>query len=333
MQELFGNLCSVFGPSGREHRVMDLIQSEVEPFADSMERDALGSLLVLKKGKSSEKRLMLAAHADEIGIAVTCIDDKGFILFSTVGGVNPKGKLGGTRVIFENGTIGIIQMREVMRERAVEVNELFIDIGSSSREETLNRVKVGDFAVFEGASRSQGDFFISKAIDDRVGCLVLIEAIRRIETPEYDTWFVFTTQEEVGTRGAKGAAYRIDPHFGLAVDVTLCGDTPEEFPLNMCAGEGVAIKSRDRNIIVPTAVIDHLVETAEENSIPWQMEVLPFGGTDAGAIQLVRGGVAAGTLSIPCRYVHTPSEMVHMKDVQAAVDLTVALCLKPFPFQ
>ena len=332
MNELLTKLCTTFGPSGREHLIIDFIKKEVKEYSDSMEVDALGSLIVKKNGKSSDKRLMFAAHADEIGIAVTFIDTRGYIQFSTVGGVNLKNKLGGSRVIFESGVVGIIQQRDVFKKRNVEIQELFIDIGSKNREETLSKVRVGDFAVFDGSSLSQGDYFISKALDDRVGCLVLIETLKQLKKPEFDTYFVFSSQEEVGTRGAQGAAYAIEPDFALAVDVTLCGDTPEDFQVNMELGKGVAIKSRDRNIIVPTAVINHLTSLADKKKIPWHMEVLPFGGTDAGAIQLTKGGVPAGTLSIPCRYVHSPSEMVDMNDVKATIALSLAVCNNKFEF-
>lgn len=326
MKELLKELCTTFGPSGRESQIIKKIQEKVSPHADEMKIDTLGTLMVLKKGQHPQKKLMFAAHADEIGLVVTYIDTKGFLHFSTIGGVNLKEKLGGVRVLFENNTHGIIQKRNAMKETPNHEAEFYIDIATMSREESQTHVKVGDFAVFQGETHYQGDYCISKALDNRIGCAILIEALKKIKIPHYDTWFVFTTQEEVGARGAQTATYQIDPDYGFAVDVTLCGDNPQEYPLNMKCGDGVAIKARDRSIIVPTAIIDLLIETAEEHKIPWQMEVLPFGGTDAGVIQLARGGVQAGTLSIPCRYVHTPSEMVHLKDVEATKELVVALC-------
>jgi tetrahedral aminopeptidase len=331
MIEFLKKLCSTYGPSGREHRVVEVIQAEIKDHVDSTEVDPMGSLIAFKKGKSDAKRLMFAGHMDEIGLVATYIDKDGFIQFSTVGGVNPKNKIGGSRVMFENGIMGVVQQREVFKQRPTTVQELFIDIGVSSKEATLEQVKVGDFAVFDGPPVEQGNYFISKALDDRVGCYVMVEALKRLSIPEYDTYFVFTSQEEVGCRGAKTAAYRIDPHLGLALDVTLVGDTPEEYPLNMELGKGVAIKSRDAGIIVPTAVVEHLVDIAKKEQITYHMEVLPFGGTDASSIQLTKNGVLAGTLSIPTRYVHSPSEMLHLGDLEQTIKLTKAVCEYDLP--
>ncbi len=325
MKEILKQICPVFAPSGRETKMMQAIQAMVKDYADEIKIDTLGSLMVLKKGKDASKKLMFAAHADEIGLVVTRIDEFGFLSFSVVGGVNVKAKMGGVRVVFENGTVGIVCKREAMKANSVAEHDLFIDIAASSKEEATKLVKVGDFAVFQGDCIEQGNFVFSKALDDRAGCAVLIKTLQKMKKPQYDTWFVFTTQEEVGTRGAQTATYQIEPDFAFAIDVTLVGDNPQEYPVNMRCGEGVAIKARDRSIIVPVKLLDFLTDLAAANKIPYQMEVLPFGGTDAGAIQISKKGVLTGALSIPCRYVHTASEMIHKSDLQATMDMVLAI--------
>lgn len=326
MKALLQQLCPVFGPSGREEGVIALIESMVSPYADSLQRDALGSLMALKKGRDSSHRLMIAAHADEIGLIVTQIDPYGFLAFSAVGGVSVNEKAGGTRVRFENGTVGVIQKRAAKGDSPAKEADLFIDIGAASREAALRLVSPGDFAVFHGETLFQGDFCISKALDNRVGCAAAVKAFQSLGTPAYDTYFVWTTQEEVGARGAATAAYCIHPTWALAVDTTLVGDNPQALPVAMECGRGVAVKVRDKSLIVPKKWVERLLQAADDAGIPHQMEVLPFGGTDAGAIQLTRNGVLSGTLSIPTRYVHTASEMVHLGDARAAEQLIEAVC-------
>lgn len=324
----FKTICQTFGPSGREKQVLDRIQQEVQPYADQIVFDGLGSLLVLKKGIDSSRKMMFASHADEIGLVVTFIDEKGFARFSTVGGVSFSQKLGGARVQFENGTIGVIG-RAWSAKSELELSQLYLDLGTHSKKETEALIQVGDFATFVGEAFIQKDFIVSKALDNRCGCMILIEALKQMEKPAIDSWFVFTTQEEVGARGAKTAASLIRPDYAFAIDVTLCGDTPESLPLNVEMGKGVAIKSRDRSIIVPTIIIDYLQRLAETKKIPYQMEVLPYGGTDAGSIQLVGEGILCGTLSIPCRYVHTPSEMINFFDIEKTLQLVLAITQSP----
>lgn len=321
MKDTLKKLTEAFGPSGSEQQVRDLIRAEVEGLADTVHVDALGNLDAIKHGPG--KRVMLAAHMDEIGVIVTYIDEKGFLRFSGVGGLRPLTLLG-SRVRFADGTIGVIGIEKVDDpSKAPQQDQLYIDIGATARDQV--KVRIGDVACMDRAFVDGGQRVIGKAMDDRAGCAVLIEAMRRLRKSEHEVHFTFTTQEEVGLRGATTCTYCVDPDLAIAVDVTLTGDTPRAATMAVSLGAGAAIKVRDGGMLAHPAVRDLLVQRAEESGIPYQLEVLDGGTTDARVMQTTRGGIASGVISIPCRYVHTPSEMIDMSDAQAAVDLLVAV--------
>jgi len=321
VKDLIKRLTEEYGPSGTEGEVAETIRAEITPFVDEVKLDELGSLMAVRKGAGA--RVMLAAHMDEIGLIVTHIDKKGFLRFSAVGGVSAS-RLSGLRVVFGNGQVGTIGLEK----SGNTMDKMFIDIGATSKEEAEAKVSIGDFAVFKQDYVDLGDRLIAKAMDDRVGCAVLIEAARRLKTSPNQVYFVFTSQEEVGCRGAGTAAYAIEPDMGIAVDVTRTGDTPEAATMEVSLGKGAAIKVRDSGIIVHQGVRQFLVQTAKESNIPYQLEVLISGGTDAGPMQRSRGGVPAGVISIPSRYVHSPSEMVDINDVEGCVKLLTAVLEK-----
>jgi endoglucanase len=226
-------------------------------------------------------------------------------------------------VTFENGTLGVIGIEEKRedRDKAPKLEQLYIDVGATEKEDAP--VGVGDPAVFVRPFAVQGRRLIAKAMDDRIGCAILIETMRQLgETPN-EIHFVFTSQEEVGLRGAQTAAFGIEPDLAIAVDVTGTGDTPEARPMAVELGKGPAVKVQDSRMIAHPMVRELLVEAAEKAGISYQLEVLERGTTDAAAMQLARAGVPAGCLSIPCRYVHTPSEMVDEEDVKGAVEVLV----------
>lgn len=328
MKELIRKLVEAAGPSGYEQSVRDLIKEEVTPYADEIRVDALGNLIV-RKGQKREGglRIMTAAHMDEIGVIVTHIEDDGFVRFTTIGGVRPHTCLGG-RVQFINGVRGVIGGEKLeSMDRVHSFDKLFIDVGATSKADCP--VKVGDVAVFERPFLDLGKRLVAKAMDDRIACAIQIEALRRLGDTPNEIYLVFTTQEEVGTRGATPAAFGIDPELGLSVDVTLTGDTPKGIKMAVALGKGPAIKVRDSGMLADPRIVRWMVETAEKANIPYQLEVLDGGSTDARAIQLVRAGVPSGCLSIPCRYIHSPSEMVDYDDVQNAVALLVALLSNP----
>jgi len=329
MKELIKKLTETYGPSGHEERIREVIRAEIEGLADEVRVDALGNLIALKRGKGQGIKVMLAAHMDEIGIIVTHVDEKGFLRFAPVGGVRPLTLLGG-RAVFADGTVGTFGMEKREPEEAKKIptfDKLYLDVGARDKESVP--VKVGDVACFQRPFVAQGDRLIAKALDDRIGCAVLIQVMRDLKETPHDVYFVFSVQEEVGLRGATTSTYGIQPDLGISVDVTRTGDTPEAHPMAVSLGAGPAIKVKDGRMLAHPAVKDLLVRTAEELGIPYQLEVLERGTTDAAAIQISREGVPAGCLSIPCRYVHTPSEMVDYNDVANAVKLLVAVLSKP----
>jgi endoglucanase len=324
MRDLVRKLVETFGPSGCEDKVREVIRAEVEPYADEVRVDALGSLIARKRGGGAGKRIQLSAHMDEIGVIVSYIDEKGYARFSRIGGVGPLTTVGG-RVVFADGTIGVIGI-EQKRKNATKVpglNEMYIDVGATSADDCP--VAVGDSASFDRPFNGQGTRLIAKAMDDRIGCAVLIETLRRLDGTPHDLYFAFTIQEETGLVGAATTAFGIDPEIAIAVDVTMSGDTPESYPMAVGLGKGPAIKVLDGGMIADRAVREKMVASAKAAGIPYQMEVLPRGTTDAMAMQLVRSGVPAGCLSIPCRYVHSPSEMVDENDVENGVRLMLEL--------
>ncbi|HHT36840.1 MAG TPA: M42 family metallopeptidase [Firmicutes bacterium] len=322
MKSLIKELVESYGPTGFESEVTDKIKEIVKDYVDECYVDTLGNLIARKKG--SGKKVMFSAHADEIGVIVTYIDENGFLRFSNVGGLNPLTLLG-NRVRFANGVVGVVG-REKGDLKDLAIDKMYIDIGAESEKEAREKVSIGDFAVFHREFADLGNRIIAKALDDRVGCAVLIEAIRRLEKSEHDLYFVFSVQEEVGLRGARTAAYGIDPDLGVALDVTRTGDTPEAHRMDVSLGAGTAIKVKDSSVIAHPKVKDLMVRLAKDNNIKYQLEVLEAGGTDAGAIHLTKDGVPSGTISIPCRYVHTVSEMVDMRDVENSVELVLAIC-------
>lgn len=330
MKKLLQTLTETFGPSGYENEVRKIVRSEVETLADEVRVDALGNLIVRKRPTRSSpepKKVMIAAHMDEIGVIVSHVDEKGFVRFSPIGGVFRRYVLGG-RVRFLNGTQGIIGF-----DRLDNVNELptldkvYIDVGASSPGDSP--VKVGDVAAFDRQFSDLGRRLVAKSLDNRVGVLVAIETLRALKSTAYDLYFVFTTQEEVGVRGATTSAYGLDPDVGIALDVTPSADTPNSLRMEIALGKGPCIKIQDIGMIADPRIVQWMIQTAEKNRVPYQREVLLIGGTDARAIQLTRAGVPVGCISVPVRYVHSPSEMVDFSDVQNAVRLLTALLRTP----
>lgn len=324
MKALIQKLVETIAPSGYETPIRELILGEIKDAADEVRVDALGNLVVRKGQKSpAGKRIMLAAHMDEIGLIATHVDENGFVRFSTIGGVRPHTLYGG-RVRFLNGTAGVIGGERLENmERVHSFEKLFIDVGATSKEDCP--VRVGDVAAFERPFLDLGKRLVAKSMDDRISVAVMIETLRQLSQSPHEIYFVFSTQEEVGVRGATTAAFGVDPEIGIAVDVTATGDTPKGMKMAVALGKGPAIKVKDSGMIADPRVVRWMADTAEQAGIPYQLEILEGGSTDARAMQLTRAGVAAGCLSIPCRYIHTPSEMVDYDDVQNAVRLLTAL--------
>lgn len=325
MKSLIQKLVETTGPSGYEAEIRAVVRAEVAPLADEVRVDALGNLIA-RKGQGGQK-IMLSAHIDEIGVIVTHIEENGFLRFTGIGGVYPLHCVGG-RVRFLNGQIGVIYSeRTEDRSRVPGLDQMYIDVGATSPKDSP--VRVGDVAAFDRSFVDLGDKLVSKAMDDRISAAVLIETLRQLKSTPYEVYFVFSTQEEVGLRGATTAAYGIDPDLAVAVDVTGSGDTPKGYKMAVALGKGPAVKVRDGGMLADPRIVAWMSQTAEKAGIPYQLEVLEFGTTDARAIQITRAGVPAGCLSIPCRYIHSPSEMVDYRDVKNGVHLLVKMLSQP----
>lgn len=320
---LLKKLTGADAPSGRESAIRDIIISEAEKLGYEITTDALGSVVAHRPGNG--KKLMLDAHMDEIGVIVSYIEDNGFIRFGAVGGLDIK-ELHKRRVRFQNGTIGAIGAEEEKFEKKAELSAMYIDIGAADKAAAEQLVMTGDTAVFDGAFHQQGDTVISKALDDRAGCYMLLKVMKKLKKSENDLYFVFSAQEEVGLRGAKTAAYAVMPDYAIAVDVTDTGDVPSCKPMDVKLSGGAAIKVMDRSVMCDVHVVDTLRGLAKSNGIPHQTEIMTEGGTDAGAIALTRGGVRAGGISLPTRYIHSPSETASIADIEACIELLLAAC-------
>lgn len=329
MKELIKKLTETYGPSGYEQRIRKIIQAEISGLADKTTVNRLGSLIAYRRGAAGKnrKKIMLAAHMDEIGVMVTHVDQKGFSRFTPIGGLNPLALIGG-RVLFENGSTGVIGVeKREERAKVPALEQLYIDVGAGDRASC--KIKVGDAAGFARPFEDLGGRLVAKSMDDRLGCAMLIEALRRLGKSPHDLYFVFSVQEEVTGAGAQTAAYELAPDMALAVDVTDVGDTPQAVKMAVSLGKGPAVKVRDAGMLTHRGVKELMIRRAAEKRIPCQLEVLPAGSTDARHIQPTREGVPAGCLSVPCRYIHTPSEMVDYNDVQNGLKLLLAVLLKP----
>ena len=330
MKELIKQLTEAYGPPGYEQAVRDLIKNQVTPLADRVETDPLGNLHVIKERSAATEgvTIMLAAHLDEIGLMLSHIDEQGFGRFTPLGGVHPE-TLVGNRAIFTNGALGVINIEKWPLNDDLDHShrKLYLDFGVKSKKEAP--VRIGDVAGFERPFVDLGDTLVAKSMDDRIGCAILVETLKQLKQTPHEVHFVFTVQEEVGLRGATTAAYKVHPDISIAVDVTDSGDLPERKHFDVKMGQGPAIKVMDRGMLAHPGLKKWLVQTATKHKIPYQLEILTLGTTDAKAMQLAHEGSAAGAVSIPCRHVHTPSEMVSYSDVQHAVKLLLALLAEP----
>jgi len=319
MKDIIKKLTEVYGPSGDEEKVRNIIKKEVKPYADEVKVDTLGNLIVRKKGNG--KKILFAAHMDEIGFIVSYIDKKGFLRFSPVGGIFPVNILH-QRVQFKSGLVGVIgeEKRKSMKD-PLELDKMYIDIGAESKEKAEKKIRIGDMAVFKREFEDIGNRVVAKSLDDRIACAVLIETLKTLKKKNNDLFFVFTVQEEVGLRGARTSAFGISPDYAIAVDVTDTGDTPEAERISLTLGKGAAIKVKDWGMITSREVRDRLINLAEKKKIPYQLEIIEGGTTDAMVIEVTKSGVPTGAVSIPTRYIHSPSEMADMRDVEASVKL------------
>lgn len=318
--KLLKQLAGAFGVSGHEDSVREILIKELSTVGE-ISVSPLGNLTLHIKGDG--EKILFAAHMDEIGVMVTYIEDNGFLRFTAVGGVDPVRALG-CRVKFENDVVGIIECGEKKSVKDMKISDLYIDVGASNAKEAAKHINIGDMAVFCGKFIQHGRFVTSKALDNRVGCYVLAKAAQSLAKKHKDVYMVFTAQEEVGLRGAKTAAESINPDYAFAVDITACGDLDGKLAVK--TGGGACIKVRDNSIISHNDAKNMIKAAADKLKLKYQYEVLPYGGCDAGALQLCCGGIKTGALSVPIRYVHTVNETANVSDIKDAVRIIAKLC-------
>lgn len=330
---LLKHLCEAPGIAGYEDRVLDIAAAALRPFVDELSSDALGNVIGIKKGAGGP-RVMIAAHADEIGFLVKFIDDRGFLRIQPVGGWDPR-NLMSQRVLVHGrdgsvhrGALQIgakpIHLLDPSEIKNPKIDEFFIDLGLPA-ETVKATVEIGDMVNMDRTFEENGHTVISKSLDDRVSVFILIEALRALGPTNAEVVAVVSTQEEVGLRGARTAAFHIEPDVAIGLDVTLAVDIPGA-PVESAVtrlGEGTAIKIFDSSMMSHPKVVRKLRDLAEKHGIKHQLEILPAGGTDGGAMQLARGGAPAATISIPTRYIHTPNEMCAKADIEATIELLV----------
>jgi tetrahedral aminopeptidase len=323
------------GAPGFENRIREVVISEIKDFVDELSIDNLGNVIAIKKG-ATNKKLMAAAHMDEIGFIVSHIDDDGFLRFHPLGGYDPK-TLTAQRVIVHGvedivGVMGskpIHLMSPEERTKGVKISDFFIDLGLP-KEEVEKVISIGDAVTRERELIKIGNCINGKSLDNRASVYALIETLKQLKDVPLDVDFyaVFTTQEEVGLRGAHGATYAIQPNYAFAIDTTIAYDVPGSTPHERVTslGAGAGIKVMDSSVIADQRMVSYMKTVANENEIPWQPELLPAGGTDTSVLQkMVKGGSIAGAVSIPTRHIHQVIEMVHEDDLNAVIDLTVAI--------
>ncbi|MGY6561982.1 MAG: M42 family metallopeptidase [Luteibaculaceae bacterium] len=326
---LLEKVCQEPGAPGFEERIRNLVIKEVTPYVDKVSTDNLGNVIAFKKGKTN-KRMMIAAHMDEISFIVTHIDDNGFLRFAPLGGFDPK-TLTAQRVLVhgKEDVLGVMGAKPIHvmspeeRTKAPKLTDFFIDLGLP-KEKVVELISVGDPVTRYSTFHIMGENINAKSLDNRISVFILVEALKLLKEPSFDTYAVFTVQEEVGIRGANVAALEINPDFGIAIDTTIAFDVPGASPHEKITelGKGVAIKIMDSSTICDYRMVRFMKQVAQENEIEWQPEVLTGGGTDTAGIQRMNaGGSIAGAISVPTRNIHQVIEMVNKKDVENAIKL------------
>lgn len=335
--DLLKKLCDAPGIPGQEHRLREIVRAEMGPIVDRIDCDPMGNLIGFKRGRAAKpKKVMIAAHMDEIGFIVKFIDDKGFVRLQPLGGFDPR-QLFAQRVVVhgQDGqplrgvlTYSTKPKHMLSAEEAAaapKIENFYVDLGLGA-EEVRKQVSIGSMVTMDRDLIRCGNAVVGKSLDDRVGVFVMIEAVRKAASHEVDIYPVATVQEEIGLRGATTSAYSVNPDIGVALDVTIASDFPGVSDPDMVTklGQGVGIKIMDGSLVCHPRLVAHMRRIAEERNIPFQMEVLPAGGTDGGALQRARGGSVSITLSVPTRYLHTVNEMTTEKDIEATINLLAA---------
>jgi len=325
---MLAELANLSGVSGNERAVRHFLQNRLKGTRVSSTVDTMGNLLVRKGAGSSGRRVMLSAHMDEVGLMVTAIQNSGLLKFKPVGGIDSRMLVAKRLRIGDKGLPGVIGAKPVHLQEKDEQKKpfreesLFIDAGFAGREEAEKHIKPGDYVSFDSACTALGEgYFRGKAFDDRAGCLILLELL--LENNGFNFDAAFTVQEEVGTRGAEVAAYRLLPQKALVVETTAAGDTPEteRDAVSTSLGKGPAISIMDRTIMVSREMREELAKAAEKAGVPYQYRRLTGAGTEGGAISLSREGVKTAVVSVPCRYIHSPHSVVKESDINDTLSL------------
>ena len=331
MIERFRKFVLASGVSGDEKGVSEVIKKELEAKADEIKTDALGNLIVLRRGKSSKKKLMFAAHMDEIGFMVNFIDDKGYLRISRIGGISFAASAY-SKVVFDSGRhkssplLGVLVPEAKTAANDFRQDTCYIDIGAKSKEDAEKYVSVGDFCrVVPSLEEMTNGRLCGRPIDNRVGCYIIAETALRSKKPKYDTYFVFTSQEEVGVRGAKVSAFSVAPDYAIAIDIGGSGDIVNCNPMVSVLGGGAAIKIKDAMVICSPQMVDSMKNAAEKIGAKYQFEILESGGTDTCMLQQAGGGCIAGAFSVPTRYGHSGVETVDINDIEDIIRISVEL--------
>ena len=322
-------LCSCPSVSGREDAIRGLLSELILPYADEVRVDDLGNLIAKKAGRGSAPSVMLCAHMDEIGFLVNFIEDDGMLRVATIGGISFAASAF-SQVISESGVRGVLVPNGDLKPADYKADGFYIDIGAKNKKEAEKKISIGDFfAVEGGVRRLSGRRICGRPLDDRIGCAVLLDIAEKLSSEETDgdVYYVFSVQEEVGCRGSMTAAFAIAPDYSLCFDVTATGDTPSAKAMACKLGGGAAVKIKDSSVICSEEVVSSLCDLAKENKIPFQREILTFGGTDASSMQLAGAGSLCGALSIPTRYIHSAVETCDLSDAEACSDLAIAFIM------
>ena len=334
-EALLERLTQAWGVSGFENEVRAIVKEEAAPYADEILEDAIGNVIVLKKGRggADAKKLMLAAHTDEIGFMVKTIEEDGRLRVCNMGW-NWTSSAYNEKVIFRNGLVGVVSSVGPIEEAGNKAGKLFIDIGATSKEDAKKHVKLGDVCCYLGPYlHLVNDRIVAKALDNREGCYQLLEALKE-NNGSYpnDVYYCFCVQEELGCRGSKTAAERIHPDVGIAVDITPAHDYPCDLEGSNIVGGGAAIKIADPSVVCDENVVALMEQCCEENGIPYQRDVIDQGGTDASSMNLSGTGVKVGGISVVTRYAHTSGSVCSLNDIEAGIDLINAFSKKVYDF-
>ena len=321
-------LSNAFGPSGCEQDVRALVLPQIRDHVDACQVDHLGNILALQRGTSDGLKVMVAAHMDEVGLMITGADDAGLLRFVAVGGIDVRVLPAKRVVVGKERLPGVIAVKPVHkttadeRSRAVPIDQLLIDVGATSKAEAEKLVGKGDYAVFGTRFQDLGSVAIGKAFDDRAGCAILIELVRRGPYP-FAFHPVFTTMEEIGMRGARVAAFAVSPDVAFVLEGTICDDSPKkrEGSATTELGKGPVISVADRSMMADPRLVRHVLRTAQELGLACQIKQPGKGGTDGGAIHLTRMGVPCLPVCVACRYIHAPVAMLSKRDLGQTVDL------------